>query len=466
MKKTFGPAKNTDEQVNAQPSAIPVITDAALKDVSTQASLITKETELAKREGILEERERQIEEKLKILDQKLEQVEKVRKDLLSKLEKSSKMSAEDAQKILLESVEKDLASEISKKVKEAEDQIKLQADEKVREILADSMLHGVTDVISEFTTSKVTLEDEELKGRIIGKEGRNIRSFEQATGVDVVMDDESPNNLILSSFDPVRREIAKVSLERLIADGRIQPQRIEEIVEKTKEDIEKLMLQAGEKLCHDVGIYNMPVELMALLGRFKYRYSYGQNMIQHTLEETQIGVEIARQIGADVNVVKLGCLLHDIGKILTDWDEGTHVERGVQLAKKFGFPEKVVNCIAEHHEDQPFSAVESICVYLGDAISGGRPGARHENVQDYIKRLEDIERIATSFEAVEKAFAVQAGREVRVVVFPDKISDDELPKLVHDIGTQIQKEVMVPGAVKITAIRETRASDQFLTSGG
>ncbi|MBI4039930.1 ribonuclease Y [Candidatus Daviesbacteria bacterium] len=434
----------------------------ATKQVNTNN---LSEAELAKREGVIEERERTLVEKQKVLDEKLDAVEKVRKDLVEKLEKSAKMNAEEAQKVLLENIEKDLASEISKKIREIESEAKLQADEKAREILADAMLHGATDYVSEFTTSKVGLPDDETKGRIIGKEGRNVRTFEQATGVDVLID-ETPGVLILSSFDPVRREIARISLEKLIKDGRIQPQRIEEIVEATQKEVEKLMLSAGEKLCHDVGVFNMPVEAMALLGRFKYRYSYGQNMIQHTLEETKIGVEIARELGADVNVVKLGCLLHDIGKVLSDWDEGTHVERGVQFAKKFGFPEKVVNCIAEHHEDQPFSSVESICVYIGDAISGGRPGARHENVEDYIKRLDDIEKIATSFDGVEKAFAVQAGREVRVIVIPDRISDDELPKLVHDIGSRIQKEVMVPGAVKITAIRESRASESFMTSGG
>ncbi len=421
-------------------------------------------TELAKREGILEERERQIGEKQRQIDEKLEELEKLRKDLVSKIEKSSSISADEAKKILLEQVEKDLAGEISKKVKEAEDEVKLEADEKAKSILADAMLHGVTNYVTEFTTSQVKLPDEDVKGRIIGKEGRNVRTFEQATGVDVVMDDDTPNVLILSSFDPIRREIAKVALERLIADGRIQPQRIEEIVEITRKDIEKLMCQAGEKLCHDVGVYNMPAEVVCLLGRFKYRYSYGQNMIVHTLEETQIGIELAKQIGADVNVVRLGCLLHDVGKILTDWDEGTHVDRGVQLAKKFGMPEKVVNCIAEHHEDRPFSAVESILVYISDAISGGRPGARHENVQDYIKRMVDIEKIATSFESVERAFAVAAGREVRVIVFPEKISDEELPKLVHDIASRISKEVMVPGAVKITAIRETRITESTLTT--
>lgn len=441
MQRTFGPIK-PGQQTYQQTSS---------------------SAELAKREGILEERERQIDQKQKLIDDKLEQLEKTRKDLVSKLEKVSSISKDEAQKILLENLDQELASEISKKIKEAEEEIKITADEKAKDILADAMLHGVTDYISEFTTSKVKLPDEEMKGRIIGKEGRNVRTFEQATGVDVVMDDEIPDTLILSSFDPVRREIAKVSLERLMEDGRIQPQKIEEIVEKTQQDINKLMRAAGEKLCHDVGVYNLPVELIDIIGRFKYRYSYGQNLILHTQEETQIGIAIAREIGADVNVVRLGCLLHDIGKVVTEGDEGTHVEKGVALAKKFNLPEKVINCIAEHHEDKPFSAVESIIVYIADSISGGRPGARHENVEDYIKRMGDIEKIATSFDAVEKAFAVQAGREVRVIVMPERISDDELPKLVHDIAERISKEVMVPGAVKITAIRETRYTESTMT---
>ncbi len=440
MQRTFGPLRTSS---------------------SGQANI--NETELAKREGILEERERQIAEKQKLIDDKLEQLEKVRKDLISKLEKVSSMSKEEAQKILLENVDKELASEISKKIKEAEEEIKLTADEKAKEILADAMLHGVTDYISEFTTSKVRLPDEEMKGRIIGKEGRNVRTFEQVTGVDVVMDDEIPDTLILSSFDPIRREIAKVSLERLMEDGRIQPQRIEEIVTKTEADINRLMRAAGEKLCHDVEVYNLPAELVDIIGRFKYRYSYGQNLILHTQEETQIGIALAKMIGADANVVRLGCLLHDIGKVAMEEEEGTHVEKGVQLAKKFGLPEKVINCIAEHHEDKPFSAIESVLVYIADAISGARPGARHENVGDYIKRLDDIEAIATSFEGVEKAFAVQAGREVRVIVTPEKVPDDELPKLVHDIAERISREVMVPGAVKITAIRETRYSESTMT---
>lgn len=452
MQRSFGSRNNDDldsvtQQVN-----------------SPRMDTTAKEVELAKREGILEEREKIIAEKQKAIDEKLEQLEKHRKDLVEKLEKASKMSTDEAQKILLEQIDKDLAVEISKKVKEAEDEIKLQADDKAKQILADAMIHGVTDYVTEFTTSTVRLADEEMKGRIIGKEGRNIKAFEQATGVDIEMD-ESPDTLVISCFDPVRREIARLALEQLMKDGRIQPQRIEEIVEKVKGDMDKILLEAGEKLCYDAGVFNLPIEVVKTLGRFKYRFSFGQNLVQHSLELVKVGVEIAKEIGADVNIVRLGCLLHDIGKVVSDGDEGTHVEKGVAFAKANGIPQEVIDCIAQHHEDEPFSSVESVIVAISDGISGGRPGARHENVQDYLKRLEDIEKIAMSYDGVEKAFAVQAGREVRVIVTPEKIDDDELPKLVHDIGSRIQKEVMVPGAVKITAVRESRYSDSFLTSG-
>lgn len=421
-----------------------------------------QETELAKREGILEERERMLHQKQEQIDSKLIDLDKIRKDLITKLEKSSGMSAEEAQKILLQNVEKDLAGEISKKVREAEDEIKLQSDEKAREILADAMIHGVTNYVSEFTTSQVELPNEEMKGRIIGKEGRNVRAFENSTGVDLLLD-ETPGVLIISSFDPVRREIARISLERMIQDGRIQPQRIEEIVQATQEEVEKIMCKAGEELAHEAGVYNLQHELICLMGRFKYRYSYGQNLLQHTLEETKIGVELAKMMGANSNVVRVACLLHDIGKVVAD-DEGTHVEKGIQVLKKYGLSEEIVNAVAEHHEDKPFSSIESIIVYIADAISGARPGARREDVEGYIKRIEDIERIATSFDGVDKAFAVSAGREVRLVVFPDKISDEELPKLTHDIAQKIGKEVMVPGQIKVTAIREVRATDFALST--
>ncbi len=449
MKRSFGSPSSDDSD---QPVAV----------TSSPINVPAIETELAKREGILEERERALQEKQRIIDSKLEQSEKTRKELIEKLEKVSSLPVDQAKKLLLENVEKELASEISKKIKESENQIKLQADEKAKEILIEAMLHGFADYVSEYTTSTVTLPDDEMKGRIIGKEGRNVRAFEQSTGVDVLMD-ETPGVLILSCFDPVRREIARLTLEKLMQDGRIQPQRIEELTEQTEKEVERLMIQAGEELCHKMGVYNMPAELVKMLGRFKYRFSYGQNMIHHTMEETQIGMELAKQLGANVNVVRMACLLHDIGKVATE-DEGTHIEKGVQLLKQYGIPQAVIDCVAEHHEDQPFSSIESVVLYIADAISGSRPGARHENVQDYIKRLQDIERIATSYEGVDKAFAVSAGREVRIIVFPDRISDDELPKLTHDIAQQISKEVMVPGQVKITAIREVRATEYTLTT--
>ncbi len=446
MQKSFGPSQSN----NPNPSG---------------TSITANENELAKREGILEERERIFNEKVKLLEEKLGKNEQIRKDLVEKLEKAAKLSPDEAKDLLMENLDQELAREISQKVKAAEETIKIQSDDKAKEILANAMYDGYADYISEFTTSTVHLPDEEMKGRIIGKEGRNIKAFEQSTGVDVLMDDESPNSLTLSCFDPVRREIAKIALEKLIADERIQPQRIEEIVEKTTQDVEKIILQAGEKLAFDAGVYNLPPEVVAMLGRFKYRFSFGQNLIQHSLELVNVGVSLAQQIGANEKIVRMGCLLHDIGKVVTDGEEGTHVEKGVIFLKKYGIPQEVIDGVAQHHEDEPFSSVESIIVAIADAISGGRPGARHENVQDYLKRLTDIEKIATSFDGVEKAFAVQAGREVRIIVIPDKISDDELPKLVHDIGNQIQKEVMVPGAVKITAVRETRATESFLTSG-
>lgn len=451
MQRSFGSNNNNSSNDNSS--------------VVNSADLIAKETELAKREGILEERERLIAQKLEDLESKSQKAEEARRELVEKLGKVSSISADEAKELLLANLEKDLTAEISKRVKAAEEEIRIQSTEKAQEVLADAMYNGVADYISEYTTSTVKLADEEMKGRIIGKEGRNIKAFEQSTGVDVVMDDDLPNTLILSSFDSVRREVAKVALERLLADGRIQPQRIEEVVESTKKDIEKLMFQAGEKLCHDAGVFGLPVPVVAMLGRFKYRFSFGQSLIQHSLELVKVGTEIARLIGADVNVVRLGCLLHDIGKVVTDGEEGTHVEKGVQFARQQGLPEEVIACIAQHHEDEPFTSVEAIITAIADKISGGRPGARHENVQDYLKRLHDIERIAKSFDGVDAVFAVQAGREVRIIVIPERVTDDELPKLVHDIGTEIQKQVMVPGAVKITAIREVRTQESFLTSG-
>jgi len=386
-----------------------------------------------------------------------EDIERLRQDQIKKLESVASLTKDEARRQILSSLEQSLQDELGRKVREAEDAARAKADLKAKEILVEAMQHAGTDYVAEYTTSVVKLPDDEMKGRIIGREGRNIKSYEMATGVSVDMD-ETPGQLRISCFDPVRREIARVSLEHLIADGRIQPAKIEEIVAKTQKDIEKIIHEAGEDLCHRVGVYNLPVELVNLLGRFKYRFSYGQNMIEHTLEETKMGLFIGTELGLDLNVIRLGCLLHDIGKIVTD-EEGSHVQLGVDLAKKHKMPEKVIGCIAEHHEDKPFSSLESVVCYLADAVSGSRPGARVEDYNAYVKRMQDLEAAATVFPGVDKAFAISAGREVRVIVKPDEITDNAAAKLAHDIAQKIEKEQVYPGTVKVTVIRELRTSE-------
>lgn len=437
--------------------------------VSNQAREIILE---AKDEAIRirQQAERKVTEKLEELEQKLtrlaekeeefkkqeEEIDRIKKELSLKLEKVGNLSKDEIKKQLSSQVKEEMSEEIAKIIKQAEAQAREEGERKAREILVDAMRYGATNYVPEYTVSTVKLPDEEMKGRIIGKEGRNVRTFEKKTAVDVELEEEGV--IRLSSFDAVRREIAKVSLERLIADGRIQPARIEEIVEQTEKDIEKIIYQQGEKLCHAVEVYNLPADKIALLGRFKYRYSYGQNMIAHTLEETKIGVALAYELGADVNVVRLGCLLHDIGKVITD-KEGTHVQLGVELLKKNGIPQRVIDCVAQHHEDVPFTSIEALIVYIADAISGSRPGARYEDYDQYLKRLRQLEAIARSYEGVEDAYAIQAGREVRVVVDPGKLSDVQITVLAKEIKKEVEEKLTFPGQVKVTVIRELRVSE-------
>lgn len=422
-----------------------------------QKRLQVKEEGIERKLGALEEREKLFLLRQQELEKRIFEVDKIKQEQIAKLERAAGLTREEAKRLILEAVENRLKEEIARRIKEAETIAKQEADKKAREILVDSMLHGATDYVAEYSVSTVKLPDEEMKGRIIGKEGRNIRALEQVTGVDFDVD-ETPGEIRLSSFDPVRREVAKIALERLIKDGRIQPARIEEVVSKTKKDIEKIIFEEGEKLCHAVGVYNMPADKIALLGRFKYRFSYGQNMIAHTLEETKIGVKLAHEVGANVNVVRLGCLLHDIGKVITD-KEGSHVDLGVDLLKRNGMPEEVIACVAEHHEDKPFSSIESVLVYIADAISGARPGARYEDYEEYVKRLQTLEEIAKSYEGVIDAYAFQAGRELRIIVKPDKVDDATAIKMSHDITKKIEEKIKnYPGQIKVTVIREFRAT--------
>lgn len=421
----------------------------AQESIALEAKLQDRESAILAKESEIE-KEREKEQKIR------ENLEQEQERLLVKLEQVAGMTQTQAKDLLIKGLEDRMKGEIAKKLREKEEQIKQESETRAREILIDAIRYGAVDFTPEYTLSTIALPNDSAKGRIIGKEGRNIRAFEIATGVDVDLEEEGV--IKLSSFDAVRREVARVSLEKLIKDGRIQPTRIEEIVHKTKEEVDKLMEKAGAELCQSVGVYNLPRDLVNLLGRFKYRFSYGQNMILHTLEETKIGVAIAHEVGADVNTVKLGCLLHDIGKIV-DSKEGSHVGLGVELLKKYNIPQSIIHCVEAHHEDIPFESVEAVIVYIADAISGGRPGARHEDFEQYLKRIKEIEAAALEQSGVAEAYALQAGRELRVIVKPEAISDDEAVVLADKIRTKIEEKFPTfPGQVNITVIRETRAS--------
>jgi len=412
--------------------------------------------ELARLQGALEEREKQLEKDEIKFGKEKERIEQLKKELLAKLEKVATMTQDEAKRIILESTEKRLKAEIAKKIKEAEEEVKETAQEKAKQILVEAMKHGAVDWTAEYSVSTIRLPDEEIKGRIIGREGRNIRTFEQATGVEIELDETL--DLRLSSFDSVRREIARLALEKLIKDGRIQPGRIEEAVAQTKKQMDKILFDEGKKLCHSVGVYNLHPDLMKMLGRYKFRFSYGQNMIIHTLEETKIGLAIAEELRADIDIIRLGCLLHDIGKVVTD-KEGSHVQLGADLLKKFRLPKAVIACVEEHHEDRPFSSVESAITWVADAISGSRPGARYVPHEEYLKRMTHIEEVASSFEGVDEVAAYQAGREVRVIVKPEEVGDDELTVLAKKISEKLEEDAKWAGQIKVVVIRETRATE-------
>ncbi|OGH11706.1 MAG: ribonuclease Y [Candidatus Levybacteria bacterium RIFCSPLOWO2_01_FULL_36_13] len=397
--------------------------------------------------------EKKLLEKEEKLEAEKEKLESLKEKLEEALEKVSSLTADEAKEQLLDLMEQKQAKTAAKIIKIKEEEAKATADKKSQEILVDSMRHGAINYIPEYTLSVVKITDEDVKGRIIGKEGRNIRAFEQATGVDVDLDEEGV--IRLSSFDQVRREIARRSLEKLIKDTRIQPFRIEEIVEQTKKEVEQIMFEEGEKLAHEVGVFNLQKDLLSVLGRFKFRTSFGQNLVVHTLEETKIGMHIAAEIGADVNVVRLGCLFHDIGKVVEG--DGSHVKLGVELIKKFNIPQPIIDCVAQHHEDEPFTSVESVIVHIADQISGARPGARYEDIEEYGKRLTQMEEIAKKFDGVEDAYAFEAGRELRVIVNPGQMDDAETTVLAYKIRDEVSKALAVPGEVKVTAIREFRA---------
>ena len=421
---------------------------------------VQPQAEAQAREIILEAKDqalkikRQATEEFEHVEKEKKEIEEIKQKQLAKLQAISKLSPDKARELILAAYQKRMSGEVAEIIREAETKAKAEAEEKAKEILVEAMRHGATDYVPEYTVSLVKVTDEDMKGRIIGREGRNIRTFEKVTGVEVDLDE--PGVIRLSCFDPVRREIARVALEKLLADGRVQPARIEELVKQVGLDIDRIMRVEGEKLCHEVKVFNLPIEIVDKLGRFKYRFSYGQNMIAHTLEETKIGIKLAHEVGADTNIVRLGCLLHDIGKVIQD-EDGTHVDLGVKFLTRFRVPQAVINCVAEHHEDKPFSSVESMLVYIADAISGSRPGARYEDHEGYLKRMTQLEDIAKSFAGVKDVYAIQAGREVRVGVDPKELNDDASVKLASDIRDKIKDTIKdFPGQIKVTVFRELR----------
>ena len=447
-----------DEAFRIKKAAEEDIARIRQESLEIEKRITVKEEALETKLSQIEKAEKQLEVLRESFAKKEQEFTTLRRDLIAKLEKVSSLTSEEAKKQILENVEEELKNEAAKRIKEAEEKIKAESEVRAREILVNSMIAGATDWVAEYTVSTVKLPSEEIKGRIIGKEGRNIRAFELATGVDVELDSEVPDEVRLSSFDPVRREVARIALEWLVKDTRIQPTRIEQLVERAQKQVAQDMSDAGRKAAFDIGLYNLPQAALDGLGRLKFRYSYGQNQLIAAIETAKIAKKIAQEVGANFQICAMGGLFHDIGKIEME-KEGTHVKLGVELVKKWNFPEQVIDCIAQHHEDEPFSHIESVIVHLADAISGARPGARHEPVEEYIRRLSDIEKIATGFDGVDKAYAIQAGREVRVIVEPQVIDDAGTIKLSHDIRQKLEKELTYPGQITVTVIRETRAVD-------
>lgn len=424
--------------------------------IDIEKSFAQKEESLNDKASQLSKLEAQIIAAKESYKKKENELSKSRNELIDKLTKTASLTREEAKKIILTNLEEELMDEIAKRIKEAEEQIKAKASEKAKEIIVNAMIAGSTDWVAEYTVTTIKLESEEMKGRIIGKEGRNIRTFELATGVDVELDSDIAGEVRLSSFDPIRREIARRALEELVKDARIQPTRIEQIVERIKQEVRQDMSDAGRKAATELGLFNIPQEALDRLGRLKFRYSYGQNQLIAAIETGKIAKKIAEEVGAKSLICAQGGLFHDIGKTEME-KEGTHVQLGVQLAKKWNFPQEITNCIAQHHEDEPFSSIESIIVHVADAVSGARPGARHEAVEDYVKRLTDIEKVAMSFPGVSKAYAIQAGREVRVIVEPEIVDDEGAVKIARDVRQKLESELSYPGQITVTVIREVRA---------
>ena len=427
------------------------------KEVQRQERRIQqKEETLDRKIDNVEKKEEKVQKKMKDAEARLAEVETIKKSQFEMLERISGYTVEQAKNYLLEQLESELSHEKSLKIMEYEQQLKDESDKRARNIISLAIQRCAADQVAEATVSVVPLPNDEMKGRIIGREGRNIRAIETLTGVDLIIDD-TPEAITLSSFEPVRREIARVSLEKLISDGRIHPARVEEMVEKARKEVEASIKQAGERAVLDAGVNGLHPELIKILGRLKYRTSYGQNVLNHSLEVCFISGMIASELGLDPTVAKRAGLLHDIGKALDHEIEGSHVEIGVDVARKYKESDAVIHAIHAHHGDIEAKTVVACIVQAADAISAARPGARRENLENYIKRLQKLEEVASSFKGVETSYAIQAGREIRIMVKPEQVKDDSMASLARDICKKIEEDLEYPGQIKVNIIRESRA---------
>ena len=423
--------------------------------IKVEQRLERKENDLEHKGVELEKKREQFTQKTEELQKREDEIEVLRQQQVTKLEAVAGLSREDAKKVLLESVEKSVSTDMTDLVRKLVANARQEADKEARNIVASAIERCASEVATETTTTYVQLPSEEMKGRIIGKEGRNIKAFEQMLGVEVIVDD-TPDTVVISGFNSIRRQVAKLTLEKLVKDGRIHPARIEEVYEKAKKELTEEIMEAGKQACYELGINTFPSKLVFLIGRLKYRSSYGQNILKHSIEMAHLATIMAKELGADVNITKQGALLHDIGKALDQDMEGTHVEIGREIAKKFGLSEKVINAIEAHHEDVEHTSIEAVIVDAADGISGARPGARRESFEQYIKRLEELENIANGFAGVEKTYAIQGGREIRVFIKPEAMDDWAAMKLAKDLAAKIQNDLKYPGEIKVHVIREMR----------